>query len=334
MPGVVDFDDAGPGNCLIWYLSYDGDVTGLAAGLNANDLMGDCFALSNSILVERSIAAECSLITFSDIICSPNEGGGYNVLLTWQTSSANPQLTITDNNLGITFAPSNQSGGTASFGPFEEPNGYSYTITDASVAGCSSTESLMAVSCNVTAIELLEFDGRVLDNGNELSWTTASEEQNAYFTLERSEDGVNFEEIAKIESQGDANTRQDYNYLDEVPSQGAYYRLLDTDVTGETNIASDIVFLQRTSLSFELVSVSPIPTVDKVNVQLNTNQAEDISIQVYNAVGQMMIERVIYIDEGLNNFGVDLSNYANGMYFLNLVSKAQGAKQISIMKQN
>ncbi|MDF4223437.1 hypothetical protein PXC01_17690 [Maribacter sp. M208] len=49
----VDFDDAGAGTCLIWYLRYEGELTGLAIDMNANDLQGN-FNLSNSIEVIRS----------------------------------------------------------------------------------------------------------------------------------------------------------------------------------------------------------------------------------------------------------------------------------------
>ncbi|MFP2997402.1 T9SS type A sorting domain-containing protein [Spongiivirga sp. MCCC 1A20706] len=52
-PEAVDFDGAGPGVCLIWHLSYNGDITGLEAGQNANDLQGD-FELSNSVRVYRN----------------------------------------------------------------------------------------------------------------------------------------------------------------------------------------------------------------------------------------------------------------------------------------
>ncbi|MCK8522747.1 hypothetical protein M0D21_14270 [Aquimarina sp. D1M17] len=48
-----NFDGAGAGVCLIWYARYNGTVTGLEAGMNANDVMGD-FALSNSIQVTRN----------------------------------------------------------------------------------------------------------------------------------------------------------------------------------------------------------------------------------------------------------------------------------------
>ena len=49
----VNFDAAGPGVCLIWYLRYEDGLQGLEAGLNANDLEG-CFDLSNSIEVTRN----------------------------------------------------------------------------------------------------------------------------------------------------------------------------------------------------------------------------------------------------------------------------------------
>lgn len=49
----VDFDGAGIGVCLIWHLTYEGEITGLAAGENAADLAGN-FALSNSVKVYRN----------------------------------------------------------------------------------------------------------------------------------------------------------------------------------------------------------------------------------------------------------------------------------------
>ncbi|WP_282044455.1 hypothetical protein [Winogradskyella flava] len=49
----VDFDGAGTGTCLIWYLRYEDGLQGAVMGANANDLSG-CFDLSNSITVTRN----------------------------------------------------------------------------------------------------------------------------------------------------------------------------------------------------------------------------------------------------------------------------------------
>ncbi|MEL6926945.1 MAG: T9SS type A sorting domain-containing protein, partial [Bacteroidota bacterium] len=48
----VDFEGAGTGTCLVWYLRYNGEISGLERDLNANDLRG-CFSLSNPISVVR-----------------------------------------------------------------------------------------------------------------------------------------------------------------------------------------------------------------------------------------------------------------------------------------
>ncbi|MHA7058082.1 hypothetical protein ACWGOQ_0012750 [Aquimarina sp. M1] len=57
----VDFDEAGAGTCLIWYARYNGTVTGLEEGLNANNVIGD-FALSNAITVVRNQVANAGVI--------------------------------------------------------------------------------------------------------------------------------------------------------------------------------------------------------------------------------------------------------------------------------
>ncbi|MFK7807844.1 MAG: T9SS type A sorting domain-containing protein [Saprospiraceae bacterium] len=51
-PSEVDFDQAAPGQCLIWNIGYSGTITGLEVDANAADLEG-CFALSNPIEVNR-----------------------------------------------------------------------------------------------------------------------------------------------------------------------------------------------------------------------------------------------------------------------------------------
>nr|WP_321236706.1 hypothetical protein [uncultured Psychroserpens sp.] len=58
----VDFDGAGVGTCLIWYLRYEDDLTGAEMGMNANDLAGT-FDLSNSITVNRLGAPDAGMIT-------------------------------------------------------------------------------------------------------------------------------------------------------------------------------------------------------------------------------------------------------------------------------
>ena len=57
----VDFDGAGAGVCLIWYLRYEDGLVGAEVGMNANDLDG-CFSLSNSVTVTRLQGANAGTI--------------------------------------------------------------------------------------------------------------------------------------------------------------------------------------------------------------------------------------------------------------------------------
>ena len=52
-PYVVDFDGAGEGTCLVWHLSFNGELEGATMGNNASDIVGD-YDLSNSIEVVRN----------------------------------------------------------------------------------------------------------------------------------------------------------------------------------------------------------------------------------------------------------------------------------------
>ncbi len=58
----IDFEDAGDGVCLVWYLSFVDQITGAATGNNVSDIMG-CFALSSSVTVERMGISGGNLMT-------------------------------------------------------------------------------------------------------------------------------------------------------------------------------------------------------------------------------------------------------------------------------
>ena len=61
MPSAVNFDGAGPGTCFIWHLSYDGDIEGLATGMNANAISG-CVSLSNNAVeIIRTVEGDCQV---------------------------------------------------------------------------------------------------------------------------------------------------------------------------------------------------------------------------------------------------------------------------------
>jgi hypothetical protein len=83
-------------------------------------------------------------------------------------------------------------------------------------------------------IELLSFDGTVIDSRNVLlEWSTASEKDNDYFIIERSTDGYDWTQIKNIDGSGNSNTKINYTTIDNsAPRTIVYYRLSQVDFDG------------------------------------------------------------------------------------------------------
>jgi uncharacterized repeat protein (TIGR01451 family) len=108
MPGVVNFDEAGSGTCLIWHLSFEDGLVGAEVGLNAGDLQG-CFDLSNPITVTRNGVNGGNLETASGMtemtICvGDGISDAFEVSLS-DTEGANSAWVITDPNGNILALP-------------------------------------------------------------------------------------------------------------------------------------------------------------------------------------------------------------------------------------
>lgn len=96
----------------------------------------------------------------------------------------------------------------------------------------------LSLTVTITApISLIYFNATTLTNKVELSWATAKEENNDYFTVEKSIDGVYWETLSTIKVLGNSNTNKGYLSYDYNPNIGLqYYRLLQTDIGGKTSI--------------------------------------------------------------------------------------------------
>ena len=82
-------------------------------------------------------------------------------------------------------------------------------------------------------VELLEFSATPIDQQVNLSWTTLSEVNNDFFTIERSIDGQAFEQLELVQGIGNSDQVQQYQTVDYTPFQGtSYYRLKQTDING------------------------------------------------------------------------------------------------------
>lgn len=93
----------------------------------------------------------------------------------------------------------------------------------------------------VLPIELSQFNANILDDNVVLKWTTESETNNDYFSIERSSDGNDWTLISIVKSLKESHSSIHYSSYDFSPINGlSYYRLKQTDVDG-TSTYSGIV---------------------------------------------------------------------------------------------
>lgn len=82
-------------------------------------------------------------------------------------------------------------------------------------------------------IQLIMFEASVTFGQVKLEWATASEDNNDFFTIERSTDGRNFEVVKTVKGAGDSDSVKEYETVDPFPLKGrSYYRLKQTDFSG------------------------------------------------------------------------------------------------------
>ncbi|MGV3638364.1 MAG: hypothetical protein ACO1NQ_12060 [Flavobacteriales bacterium] len=121
-------------------------------------------------------------------------------------------------------------------------------------------DNLSISPVNTLPIELIAFNAEATTSNVQLMWTTASEWNNAYFTVQRSTDGLVFEEVIRMDGAGNSQTPVTYVAVDNAPVDGlAYYRLLQTDHNGASTVF-DAVAVQFQRRFVEPLTVHPNPT--------------------------------------------------------------------------
>lgn len=106
----------------------------------------------------------------------------------------------------------------------------------------SSSGSTCPSCTSILPIELIDFDAIRNDRFVDLTWQTATEKNNNYFTIEKSVDGLNFISIGNVSGAGNSTDLLTYKLIDSSPTQDrvSYYRLKQTDYDG-TFTYSDII---------------------------------------------------------------------------------------------
>jgi hypothetical protein len=189
------------------------------------------------------------------------------------------------------------------------------TITEPFALNWGGTAIL---SCNpviILAVQLLNFTAVLNEDKVNLNWSTTSEIDNDYFTLERSPDGINFESLTTLKGSGTSTQKNDYSFVDYKPLPGqSYYRLSQTDYNGVIKRLSIQAVINTNNDG--MFSVVPNPTDGVVNISYYCNAATGGTLKLYNSNGVSMLSKDFVCTAGANSSQLNLSDISPGIYLI------------------
>jgi hypothetical protein len=186
-------------------------------------------------------------------------------------------------------------------------------------AGANCTYSLSATNTIPLPIELVSFEATLENRFVNLRWITATEKNNDYFTIERSIDGVTFEEVKRIKSSapnGMSNKTLNYLATDYSPYRGTtYYRLKQTDFDGtaEYSVVRAVNLDGNPDNAFTVI---PNPAIDQVVLKYSCNNSEVGTATICDHKGNAVLVVDVNCTPGENSKEVNLSGLPKGLYFV------------------
>ncbi len=177
--------------------------------------------------------------------------------------------------------------------------GEEYTLQAAFNTGFSGF-SIGALEA-VLPVSWLDFEAVNKDGNVALRWSTALEQNNSYFEVQVSSDGIHFTTVGTLSSKGNSNMPVTYDYLHLQPQTGKlYYRIKQVDKDGKSSYSSTIaIYITASTRTSPLLY--PVPAGNNITIHLG-KPATNVFIEVFSSdmkrvfaekVSEMMLTRTI-----------------------------------------
>jgi len=184
-----------------------------------------------------------------------------------------------------------------------------------------------SLEATVLPIKLLSFSGKERPSSIHLSWHTATEQNNDYMAVERSADGVKFEELGRVKGAGTTEQPQEYRFVDDNPIRGLnYYRLRQVDFDGAFEYHKTISVLFESKGSGLGVQAWPNPAQAILQARWAADAGQPTMLRLFDASGRLMAEH--RVAAGAGSFDVPLNALPAGLYFL----QVRHGQEVEVMR--
>lgn len=166
-------------------------------------------------------------------------------------------------------------------------------------------------------VKLVNFSAELNQPSVKLKWTTATETNNDFFSIERSTDENQWTVIKKVKGAGNSNNLVSYEAYDDAPVSGtSYYRLAQTDLDGTTSY-SEIKVVKNVT-NGKGISIYPVPSTGNTINFTGITDYKNNSLTLRNAGGNILYSTT------LSKASVELPSLATGVYFVRVINKVSG----------
>ncbi len=170
-------------------------------------------------------------------------------------------------------------------------------------------------------IELLSFSAKPLASSIRLDWATASEQNNDYMAVEKSAEGLRWEEIGRVAGAGTTTLPQSYTLTDDKPLPGLnYYRLRQVDFDGRFEYHKTIVVDFKGGQSGGLY-LFPSPAQDRLHVNLPAPASQDGVLWLLDVQGRVLQRQTVA--QGGTQAVFEVATLPEGIYFVRMEGDAR-----------
>lgn len=182
--------------------------------------------------------------------------------------------------------------------------------------GISNRTVTFNASPTVLPVKIISFNAEALKDKVKLTWATATEINNDYFSIERSVDGINWTVVKTIKGAGNSSIVNNYECIDQNPvASTALYRLKQTDLDGQSTY-SDTRSVKFTGIVH--ITVFPVPNSGNTISLAGMAEPKNWTMTVRNASG------VTVYGTTLSSNTVQLPSLKPGLFIISLVNKITG----------
>lgn len=187
-----------------------------------------------------------------------------------------------------------------------------------------NTPDLYIVDESVTLpISLFNFAATVQQSkAVKLDWSTTNEINSSHFAIERSADGVQFNDIDKVNAAGNSSLQQQYRYIDPQPAHLnnpiLYYRLKMVDKDGSFKY-SRVLAVRFKESSFRF-TFSPNPVQNQLSIVVSAGSSKSVALRITDISGKQVYQQSLSSSQNIAQQNVNVAGWQKGIYVIQLIT--------------